>query len=295
MADAKWRGHDSRGNETAVKLADGTKKVLDDLPLVADRYAAFRDGLRTRPSHLGFTQLRSELVGEILVPKYYDPELRDQLNELEHTHLLLNIGDLIDESALSVTTGVEVGKMAYGTGPVPFIRTSDLSNWEIKADPKHGVSEELYRELKEQYPEKFDIKAGDILMVRDGTYLVGTSAVISDLDTKILYQSHLFKLRVLRSDVIDPWLLFAALNTPIVKRQIRARRFTQDIIDTLGNRLVEIRVPIPRDKALAERVSREMQESIQTRAMLRERARQLSLDMEGEIAALDLESLAEAG
>lgn len=33
--------------------------------------------------------------------------------------------------------------MAYGTGNIPFIRTSDISNWEIKADFKHGVSEEI--------------------------------------------------------------------------------------------------------------------------------------------------------
>jgi type I restriction enzyme M protein len=40
------------------------------------------------------------------------------------------------------------------TGPVPFIWTSDLSNWELKADPKHGVSEELYKALKGQYPDQ---------------------------------------------------------------------------------------------------------------------------------------------
>ena len=65
-------------------------------------------------------------------------------------------------------TGIEVGKMAYGTGEIPFIRTSDIVNWGLKFDPKQGVSEEIYRD------EKQDVKENDILLVRDGTYLVGS-------------------------------------------------------------------------------------------------------------------------
>jgi type I restriction enzyme M protein len=57
-----------------------------------------------------------------------------------------------------IATGIEIGKMAYGTGQIPFIRTSDLSNWEIKADFKHGVSEDVYQEVK----QGCDVAPGDI-------------------------------------------------------------------------------------------------------------------------------------
>ena len=93
-------------------------------------------------------------------------------------------------------------------------------------------------------------------MVRDGTYLIGTTAVVSPLDTEILYQSHVMKIRVAAESSLDPWLLFAALNSPIVKRQIRAKRFTQDIIDSLGNRLGEVRIPLPRKKKSAREYPR---------------------------------------
>jgi type I restriction enzyme M protein len=205
-----------------------------------------------------------------------------------------SVGEFVRSGAVSIMTGVEVGKMAYGTGPIPFIRTSDLSNWEIKADPKHGVSEELYEAYKAKNPEKFDVRAGDIFIVRDGTYLVGTSAVINSLDTKILYQSHLLKIRVNDPEVIDPWLLFAALNSPIVKRQIRAKRFTQDIIDTLGNRLAEVQVPIPSNPDEAKRISAGIRAAVQRRAELREATRLLTLEVEGAGAADDLSALSEA-
>lgn len=294
MADAKWCGHDSRGNATIRKDEKGNEVLLDDVPTVAAQYRKYRDGSLASNDHLGFPQLRSEIVGTILIPKYYDPELKRKLSELASTHDLLTVGDLIAAEHIGVTTGVEVGKMAYGTGDIPFIRTSDLSNWELKADPKHGVSEELYDALRKQFPDRFDVRAGDILVVKDGTYLVGTSAVVSSLDTKILYQSHLYKIRVNDPEVIDPWLLFAGLNSPVVKLQIRAMRFTQDIIDTLGDRLYEIRVPIPRDEGTRKRIAKKIENAVQTRARLREEARLLAIEIEGEGAYSDLSSLEEA-
>jgi type I restriction enzyme M protein len=111
---------------------------------------------------------------------------------------------------------------------------------------------------------------------------------------QILYQSHLYKIRVKEPAELDPWLLFAALNSPIVKRQIRSKCFTQDIIDTLGNRLGEVRIPLPRDADLAARVSREIEGAVQMRAKLREQTRRPAIDAEGEPAEEDLSSLEEA-
>lgn len=50
---------------------------------------------------------------------------------------------------------------------IPIVRISDFSNWEIKADVKQGVSEEIYQ----HYAECEDVQIGDILLVRDGTYI----------------------------------------------------------------------------------------------------------------------------
>jgi type I restriction enzyme M protein len=79
------------------------------------------------------------------------------------------------------------------------------------------------------------------------------------------------KVRVDRNAGVDPWLLFAGLNSPIAKRQIRAKRFTQDIIDSLGNRLREICVPIQKDATERKQISKGIRDAIQRRAELRER------------------------
>ena len=91
-----------------------------------------------------------DIKNQIFIPKYYDPALKQQILSLSETHDLLSLGDLIDEGKIVAQTGHEIGKMAYGTGNIPFVRTSDISNWEIKAVPKQGVSEEIHQ----MYAEK---------------------------------------------------------------------------------------------------------------------------------------------
>jgi type I restriction enzyme M protein len=142
---------------------------------------------------------------------------------------------------------------------------------------------------------KVDVKIGDILLVRDGTYLIGTSAVVTQADLPMLFQSHIYKIRVQKPSTISPWLLFACLNTPIVKRQIRSKQFTQDIIDTLGKRFSEIIIPVPKDANVVARVSRETKEIIETRATLRNRAKALALELQGPstITSEDLEVLSD--
>ncbi len=45
----------------------------------------------------------------------------------------------------------------------------DISSWEIKVDPKHLVSRDGFYE---QFALKQDVREGDILMVKVGTYLI---------------------------------------------------------------------------------------------------------------------------
>ena len=154
------------------------------------------------------------IKNRIFIPKYYDPDLYAQITALGETHELLNLGDLLDSGVITAQTGHEIGKMAYGTGNIPFVRTSDITNWEIKTIPKQGVSEDIYQ----LYAEKEDVQPGDILMVRDGTYLIGTNCIITPLDIPMVFQSHILKFRVVDSVVVDPYLLFLSFNCSLVQK-----------------------------------------------------------------------------
>ena len=267
MAIADWCGHDSRGNAIPH----------DDIPTIATNHQNLLTYGTVDFDRHGFQRNISEIINNIFVPKYYDPDIERELASLAPTHNLISVGTLLEEKTLSISTGVEVGKLSYGTGNIPFVRTSDIANWELKLDPKQGVSEEIY----ESYKDKCDVQEADILMVRDGTYLIGTSCLLTEYDTRILFQSHIYRIRINDPGAVSPYLLFALLNSPTVKRQIRSKQFTQDIIDTLGSRIGEIVLPFPKDEVLRTHITDETRVIVQQRAELRRRARLVTMSLTG--------------
>jgi type I restriction enzyme M protein len=259
MAEAKWCGHDSRG------------RIIerDDLPAIFENYQNFQKKKVLKPGHLGYEIFASAILEQNLSPRYYNPDIAIALDELQDSHELIPFGKFVSDGVIEITTGDEVGKVAYGSGEIPFIRTSDISNWEIKVDPKHTVSVDVYEKIK----VKQDVKAGDLLMVKDGTYLIGTCAFITEYDTKIVYQSHLYKIRVIKPDVVSPYLLLAVLSSETVQKQIKAKRVTQDIIDSLGSRIYELILPIPKQKKIKQKITEMVSKVIQERIEARELAR----------------------
>ncbi|HZT40654.1 MAG TPA: N-6 DNA methylase [Chthonomonadaceae bacterium] len=251
MAEAKWCGHDSRARTIPH----------NDLPQIRANFKDFEQGKLNNQSLLGFS-VSHEKISNVLCPRYYDPLMNSEIGVLEKTHNLVIFKELVKRGVLSVATGDELGKLAYGTGNIPFIRTSDISNWELKADPKHGVSRKIF----EKYRKKQDVQVGDILMVKDGTYLVGTCAIITEHDKEIIYQSHIYKLRVRENDFgLNPYLLLAMLSSSTVQRQIKSKQFTMDIIDSLGERLYELILPIPKSEKVRQKVSDLVKNSVDKR------------------------------
>jgi type I restriction enzyme M protein len=263
MAEAAWCGHDSRGRPIPKNDAD---------VVVRNRLLWLAGSPEFEPGQLGYPLGMDQIRDRVLAPRSYDPEVPRILSALRDTHHLLRCGELIDQGLVTVSTGDEVGKLAYGTGEIPFVRTSDLSNWEIKLDPKHGVSRDIYYTRQ----RKQDVQPGDILMVRDGTYLIGTCAMVTKYDTEIVFQSHLNKIRVSANDLFDSYLLLAVLSSPIVQRQIKMEAKAQDIINSLGNRIRSLILPIPRSEETRRTLSQTVEKIIRERVEAREAARSVA-------------------
>jgi type I restriction enzyme M protein len=258
FADAKWCGHDSRGRSVP----------LNHVPQIAANFAEFRKTGIGNHGHMGIA-VSTERLGLNLAPRAFEFDAASESDRLTKTHDIVSFGDLIKDGVLSLSTGDEVGKLAYGTGDIPFVRTSDISNWEVKSDPKHCVSEEVY----ERYRSRQDVQENDILMVRDGTYLIGTCAVVTEYDLPMLYQSHIYKIRVEKPEKMTPFLLLAALTCPFAQRQIKSFCVSQDIIDSLGNKIHEIRLALPKAKQTRDRIATLVEKAIRDRTEARELAR----------------------
>lgn len=277
MAIASRIGHDKNGKETYKFRADGlplvdknNNKILDDdLPEITNNFRAHLNGGLKKISHLGFALPNENLQRHIFIPEYYNPEIKAELERLEKSgkYRLVSIGELLNEKIIEIRRGNEIGSRFYGTGSIPFVRTTDIVNWEIKIDPIKAVAEEIY----EQYRKSQDVRENDILFVNDGTFLIGRTAMVTRLDEKIIIQSHLRKIRVFQPDKISPFYLFYLLNTKVVKTQVEAKTFVQATISTIGNRLTEIILPISLDKSEVRRIESEVKEIIKLKTDLRER------------------------
>jgi hypothetical protein len=172
-----------------------------------------------------FTVGGSQVKKRILIPKYYDPAMEIALSKAEQGPAApwVTLGSLVDDGLLSLDSGIEVGKMAYGTGHIPFIRTTDIADWEVKHDSRHGISEDIYR----QHEHAASLKPGDVILVRDGTYLVGSSALVEEDDLPALICGGLYRIRVVDARRSSPFVILAFVNLPVVRRQMRARQFTR--------------------------------------------------------------------
>ena len=84
----------------------------------------------------------------------------------------------------TVKKGNEVGSDKYNKyldqkdSDIPFIRTSDLVNYEVDQFPDYYIPEEIYQELKQ------DIKVGDVLFTKDGK--IGMTGMITKNDNVII-------------------------------------------------------------------------------------------------------------
>ena len=236
-------GHDRRGR---THFPDGTPYPNDFERLSA----AYSDGVDR-----GDMWTAAELgTNEYVVPRYYvkGAPASEEEHKLVLGAAICTLGQLIEQGVIGIRKGHEVGGVAYGTGDIPFVRTSDLSNFEIRTDPTRSVSHEVY----EKYRMQQDLSAGDILMVIDGRYRIGTTAILTGNNHRCVVQSHIGIIKAYEPRFLSSYELLFALNLPFVKMRIRSLVFVQSTLGTLGKRLLELEIPmLGREGPWSSRVS----------------------------------------
>lgn len=230
IAVALTCGHDRRGRATK---SDGS-------PFPDDFAAIAKDWMTEDHDYWFESHLSNKYY---LVPRYYDRKT-DMLLERDAARFnakIMSFKEMINQGWVSIRKGHEVGSEAYGTGDIPFIRTSDISNFEVSIDPTKSVSEEVFNSVKNDQ----ELKPGTILMVVDGRYRIGRCAILHDFNYKCIAQSHLRIISVNKNAPFDPFELLYVLSLSSVQRDIRSLVFIQSTLGSLGSRIQEIKVPVP--------------------------------------------------
>lgn len=283
-------GHDKDGKVLYQLNKDGSKKLdSKENPIIFDELTELHKKLRDAE---GFNYLNdqkvfnikfSQIKNNVFIPPYYTgvEKILKKLSINEKFNLL-SIKELTEKEIIYTNKGgylprgSEIGSHVYGLGDIPFIRTSEINNWEVNLDSYKKTSQEVY----EQYKEKQNIESDDILLVKDGgPNLIGKTAYITKLDTKIIIQSHIFQIKTLTNEEsIDSYLMLYLLNLDIVQKQIQAITFVQGTIATIGNRIMELILPFPSDFYKRKEISKTIKQIIDSKTETRIKIKSLSLD-----------------
>jgi len=217
FADIQNIGHDKRGkilykfdlNGIPIKDENGDFVVNDELVNILkeirnNKLVYYKEAKKeNKVFYVNYKDIK-QTNDLILIPSYYNGFLNK--NNLEDSpQLVLTFQELIENDIIEVNkngnlpNGDEIGSRNYlNDGTIPFIRTSDISNLEIKNNPQHHTNEDIYR----KYKDKQDIRPYDILLVKDGKHLVGECAVVMPEEEKIIISSGFYKIRLKTSPFI---------------------------------------------------------------------------------------------
>lgn len=173
----------------------------------------------------------------LYIPRYYV----NRSSKKQPAGEFVTLGELIDSGHLSIRSGHEVGSEAYGSGDIPYVRTSDINNFEISSDPTNSVSEEVYG----RYNRQENLQPGDILFIADGRYRIGKTAMITEHNAKCVVQSHIDILTLSENAPLTPYELIYLINSQDVQSQIGNLVFISSTLGTIGSRIRELRIPLP--------------------------------------------------
>ena len=234
------RSIEDRSKKTFFAIAEHCGHTMRGYDSEKEDFSAITANFTSKNTegHLGF----KAKYKDVLVPRYYDPRIVDEIKRLESDFSEMpTVSELIQDKIISVQNipSSASGKDYDIHGEIRFIRTSDICGYELYGRTQKNVSIVTY----ELYKEKQDLRKRDIIFVKDGDTKVGETAILlNEDDLRILVQTHFKKIRALK---INPFLLLWMINKDIVKRQIRQRVFSQSTLSTIGDRIKELRLPLP--------------------------------------------------
>lgn len=154
-------------------------------------------------------------------------------------------------------------------------------NWELYRNPVAGIPEDVYERMIGDGPKP---EAGDIIFVRRGSYRIGTVAMASPRDNRVLLTRELLTLRVLDRQNpygLTPFYLLAMLSSGTVQEQIGNLVLYDTTLPNIGDRWQHLVIPVHEDTAEVERIGKEVEMSIREKWSAQDRIEALRASLGG--------------
>ena len=262
-------GQDKKGNPLFRLDKEGNRtEVLEDE--MAEGAALLRSRSKRR-SKLRFTfeQQKAREAGVLTASYYWRQPYLEALEAFANQNgcALMSIGDLVQYGDLEYTMGHGSPHGQFkGKGTVPYIKVSDIKNWRINENPKYFIPEEIAGRLRRSRY----LKSFDIVIPTRASKNIGLGAVIMPWQTGVVLTKEIAVLRCTSESPVSPWLLLVLLSLRVVNNQFRFLVQMQTNREDLGKRLLELRIPVPKDNTVRLQWEQPAEDYFRTQVSARE-------------------------
>ena len=265
MAVAEEMGHDHQG-QPKYRLDPATNRVTDN---IWDDLEIIREELKSPYSpanNLTFHVNVEDIKEQVYVPRYYWDNPNHTLKQPEGTEPL-QVGELLRAGVIEAYKGHGSPSSAYkGQGDIPYIRVSDIVNWELYRNPTTHVPRHVFESIRGERGVR--LQEEDIVFVRRGSYRIGTVAIASPYDRDVLLTGELVIIRVVVQDneySIDPYYLLYLLSHSYTQEQIPQKVFIETTLPNIGDRWQGLKLPWAADPEVRQRVSERVRRAVQSK------------------------------
>jgi hypothetical protein len=192
------------------------------------------------------------------VPVYYDRRYHERFVAAMQTERFegfkaSTIGKLIEEGAIVVKAGHGSPGREERVGDVPYIKVSDLRAGLVNINPTNRVPR---RVAEEKWRGKSSgLAAFDILSPERTSKNIGDFCVLMPGQERVVLTKEIIVLRPGPAARFDSFYLLWALTLRIVREQWKRVVFMQTNREDVGDRWLEIEIPVAKTRELADEVS----------------------------------------
>ena len=243
MSTPRHIGHDRRGNQTFVRLNDGSvaSEILEDISAVCESFRAFvagRDPADVFQQSFVLSPVAITPTDGYRMDAHFHRPLRHA--GLAHRNssrwTVVRLGDVVER--VFYPGRFKRNYVRSGPGAVPFLGGTNISQLVVKTDKWVSCRHPHFRELQ--------VRAGWVLVTRSGS--TGIVATVPEAWDGYAMSEHVIRV-VPDRDLLPPEYLYAFLRSAYAQELLQ-RGIHGSVIDEITTELIEgIKLIVPKDEA----------------------------------------------
>ncbi|MCX5130873.1 hypothetical protein OOK06_02025 [Streptomyces sp. NBC_00340] len=214
----------------------------------------------------------SKVLPRTRVPVYYDRRYHEQFIAEMKTERFkgfrsATLAELAQSGVIAIRGGHGSPSSGERIGKVPYIKVSDLRAGFVNINPTNRVPRSIAEAFWKGSSSR--LQAFDILCPERTSKNIGDFCVLMPGQEQLLLTKEIIVIRPGERAEFDSFYLLWAMTLKIVREQWKRVIFMQTNREDVGDRYLEIEIPVPNDPEMAAEVSQPFRSYYQTVAKAR--------------------------